>query len=75
MAEEAIKFMEEWFDYRLPLPKTDLIGIPDFGMGAMENFGLVTFRDIYMLYNDQTTYTIKMRSAMVIFHELGMFVT
>jgi aminopeptidase N len=64
--------MEEWFDLRLPLPKTDLIGIPDFSMGAMENFGLVTFRDILMIYNDQTSHLIKMRSASVIYHELGM---
>jgi aminopeptidase N len=44
VAKKAMEYFEEWFDYKSPLPKVDLIAIPDFSMGAMENWGLVTFR-------------------------------
>lgn len=36
--------LEKFTDIKYPLPKIDMVGIPDFEMGAMENWGLVTFR-------------------------------
>lgn len=39
-----LKYFEKYFDYHYPLEKTDMIALPDFGAGAMENFGLITFR-------------------------------
>lgn len=42
-----LKFYEEFFSIPYPLKKTDLVALPDFAAGAMENWGLVTFRLVY----------------------------
>ena len=50
----------------------DMIAIPDFSAGAMENWGLVTYRSAYLLYNENTTsQTQKLQIAYVICHELA----
>lgn len=41
---KILKFLEEFFDLRFPLPKMDMIALPDFQAGAMENWGLITYR-------------------------------
>lgn len=41
---KLLSFFEKYFDYPYPLPKTDMIALPDFSAGAMENFGLITYR-------------------------------
>lgn len=43
-AVEHLHTLEEFTGIEYPLPKVDLVGIPDFAMGAMENWGLITFR-------------------------------
>jgi len=53
-------------------PSTDLAAIPDFVSGAMEHWGLVTFREMNLLYEQGISSTVnKMRVAMVIGHELA----
>ena len=50
----------------------DLVAIPDFGSGAMENWGLVTYREVYLLYDEKTTSAKgKQRIAYVVGHELA----
>ncbi|XP_071975412.1 glutamyl aminopeptidase [Engystomops pustulosus] len=64
-------FFEEYFDMEYSLPKLDQIAIPDFGTGAMENWGLVTYRETNLLYDPSESATVnKQRVAAVIAHEL-----
>lgn len=55
---------------------TDKIAIPDFGTGAMENWGLITYRETNLLYDEnQSSSYNKQRVASVIAHELVHQVT
>ncbi|NXY70497.1 AMPE aminopeptidase, partial [Glareola pratincola] len=64
-------FFEQYFDLNYSLPKLDKIAIPDFGTGAMENWGLITYRETNLLYDPNESATSnKQRVAAVIAHEL-----
>lgn len=66
------KFYIEYFGIEYPLPKLDLAGIPDFNSGAMEQWGLVTFRETALLFDKSTSSTSnKLRVASVIAHEIA----
>jgi puromycin-sensitive aminopeptidase len=68
----ALRFFSEWFDIVYPGDKLDLVAIPDFAFGAMENLGCVTFRERYLLI-DTDTATQAERQALVdvIAHEIA----
>ncbi len=70
--EFGLKYFREYFGIPYPGDKVDLIAIPDFAFGAMENLGCITFREALLLV-DQTTSTQPelQRVADVIFHELA----
>ncbi|KAG5541207.1 hypothetical protein RHGRI_021155 [Rhododendron griersonianum] len=54
------------------LPKLDMVAIPDFAAGAMENYGLVTYRETALLYDDKhSAASNKQRVATVVAHELA----
>lgn len=50
-----------------PLPKLDMIAIPDFAAGAMENYGLVTYREAALLYEDQHSAAANKQRVSLIF--------
>jgi hypothetical protein len=62
----------EYFGLAYPYPKLDLVAVPDFAAGAMENAGLITFRDSLLLTDPQhATTSIRRSQAEVIAHELA----
>ncbi|XP_029972795.1 glutamyl aminopeptidase [Salarias fasciatus] len=64
-------YFEEYFAMNYSLTKLDKIAIPDFGTGAMENWGLITYRETNLLYDEsQSSSSNKQRVASVIAHEL-----
>ncbi|KAL7273583.1 Aminopeptidase 2 mitochondrial [Rhizina undulata] len=72
VAAKTLKFYEETFDSPYPLPKMDMVAIPDFSAGAMENWGLVTYRVVDLLYDEKTaSLDRKQRIAEVVQHELA----
>ena len=70
--KKFLAFFESYFGISFPLPKMDLIAVPDFSAGAMENWGAITFREVEMLGDEKSTSTArKQRIAEVIAHELA----
>ena len=51
---KALDFYNDYFGIPYPLPKVDMIAIPDFAAGAMENWGLVTYREVDLLIDKKT---------------------
>lgn len=72
VAVDILEFYEEYFQISYPLPKIDLVAVPDFEAGAMENWGLVTFRETSLLHVEQQD-SLRGRSwvSLVTAHELA----
>ncbi|XP_012723064.2 aminopeptidase N [Fundulus heteroclitus] len=67
-----LKFFENYYNSTYPLPKSDQIAIPDFNAGAMENWGLITYRETALLYDEEfSSNSNKERIATIIAHELA----
>ncbi len=72
LAAKTLEFYEKTFDSKFPLPKMDMVAIPDFSAGAMENWGLVTYRVVDLLFDEKTSgASTKQRVAEVVQHELA----
>ncbi|CAF0817363.1 unnamed protein product [Adineta steineri] len=72
IATKSLKDFEELHKVNYPLAKIDHIAVPDFGAGAMENFGCITYRETRLFYNNHTsTASNKQQVALVIAHELA----
>lgn len=68
----VIEYYIDYFQIEYPLPKLDMAAIPDFVSGAMEHWGLVTYRETSLLYEKETSSTVnKQRIASVIAHEFA----
>ncbi len=71
-ATKILDFYEDYFDISYPLPVLDLIAIPDFAAGAMENWGAVTYRETALLIDpENSALSAKQRVAIVVAHELA----
>ncbi|XP_063952709.1 aminopeptidase N-like [Lytechinus pictus] len=69
---KIITYFEEYFNISFPLEKQDMIAVPDFSAGAMENWGLIIYRETAMLYNPEVNSAVnKQRVATVVSHELA----
>lgn len=69
---KILEFFEDYFQVKFPLPKQDMIAIPDFGAGAMENWGLITYRETALLFKPGVSAASnKQRIAVVVSHELA----
>ncbi|EPE27699.1 Metalloproteases (zincins), catalytic [Glarea lozoyensis ATCC 20868] len=72
LAAKTLAFYEKTFDSEFPLPKMDMVAIPDFAAGAMENWGLITYRVVDVLFDEKTSgASTKERVAEVVQHELA----
>ena len=72
IATRSIEFYDQYFDTPYPLPKSDHVALPDFSSGAMENWGLVTYREIALLADPAvSSISSKQYIATVIAHELA----
>ncbi len=68
----ALRHFSEYFAIPYPGEKLDLVGLPDFAFGAMENLGCVTFREALLLLDEATTtQPEQQRVADVINHEIA----
>lgn len=70
-ATRAIDFYDEYFGIPYPLPKADHVALPDFSAGAMENWGLITYRESALLAEPDAAQTTKEYVATVVAHELS----
>jgi len=69
---QALQFCERYYDLPYPLSKLDVIAVPDFAFGAMENWGAITFREnLLLLYPETTSSAGKERICEVIAHEIA----
>lgn len=72
VAAKVLPYYKEYFDIAYPLPKIDLIAIADFSAGAMENWGLVTYRETCLLVDEEHTSAVRRQwIALVVGHELA----
>uniref|UniRef100_A0A5B7A6K2 Aminopeptidase n=1 Tax=Davidia involucrata TaxID=16924 RepID=A0A5B7A6K2_DAVIN len=72
VAVKTLDLYKEYFAVPYSLPKLDMIAIPDFAAGAMENYGLVTYRETALLYDDKHSAAVnKQWVAIVVAHELA----
>ena len=68
----ALRYFRDWFDVIYPGDKLDLVAIPDFAFGAMENIGCVTFRERYVLVDPATATQAELQAVVdVIAHEIA----
>ena len=72
VAGDILKYYDNYFGIKYPYGKLDLVGIPDFSAGAMENTGCITFREVLLLIDEkQGSVGLKKTIASVVAHEMA----
>ncbi len=71
IALRIIDFYEDYFGVKYPIPLSYHLALPDFSAGAMENWGLVTYREVYLLVDANSTVKSRQSVALVVAHELA----
>jgi puromycin-sensitive aminopeptidase len=71
-ATKSLDAYNDFFGIKYPLPKLDMVAIPEFAAGAMENWGLVTYREVDLLIDPaKASSNQKQRVCTVVTHELA----
>jgi aminopeptidase N len=72
IGEQCMKYYDQYFGIKYPFEKLDMIGLPDFAAGAMENTGLITYRETLLQLDDARASVGKHKYvATVIAHEIS----
>lgn len=71
VATQSLDGYDDYFSISYPLPKLDMIAIPEFAAGAMENWGLVTYREVDLLIATGASRNQLQRVAITVAHELA----
>ena len=71
IAAKSLEFYDDNFGMPYPLKKLDQVALPDFEAGAMENWGLVTYRESMLLISKNATLSAKKGVALTVAHELS----
>ena len=70
-AEKTLHYYNDYFGIPYPMPKLDMIAIPDFEAGAMENFGCITYRETGLLIDDDAGSDGKKGVVVDVMHEMA----
>ena len=70
-AEHFLHFYNQYFGVKYAMPKLDMIGIPDFEAGAMENWGCITYRETALLVDEKAPLAAKKLVAVDVAHEMA----
>ncbi|CAF3448231.1 unnamed protein product [Rotaria socialis] len=72
VAYKALEFFNTYFDIDYPLPKIEHFAVPDFGAGAMENYGLLIYRELSLFFDEKTvSASRKQYITTVVSHEIA----
>jgi aminopeptidase N len=70
-AESAMRYFNRYFSIPYPFEKLDIIAVPDFSAGAMENTGAIVFREQLLLVNDSSSTEQRQRTVQYLGHEIA----
>lgn len=72
VAAHSLRWLADWYGIEVPGGKVDLVALPDFAFGAMENLGCITFREVLLLVDPASADQRELESvAAVLSHELA----
>ncbi|KAG0024394.1 hypothetical protein BGZ81_007729 [Podila clonocystis] len=71
LAVKSVEYFARLFNIPYPLPKLDLVAVPDFAPGAMENWGLISFRTYAVLIEEFSSHDRKLEIAATVIHEIS----